>query len=183
MSASPKSRRLHLRPLAEADAGALRAAVDASREVLRRRLRWGGEAATVEGSRGFIAAAARDRRLGGREVYGVFEGRTGALAGVAALQGLLSAPGLAELSLWIRADRQGRGYGVEAGRLLAARAFRRAELQKVYARLDPGNRAARKVIQRCGFRYEGCLRHEKRLNGRWIDQECWGLLRSEWRSR
>ena len=79
--------------------------------------------------------------------------------------------------------RQNKGYGVEAGRLLIAHAFRRESLQKLYARLDPGNRGARKVLQRAGFRYEGCLRREKRLNGRWIDQECWGLLRSEWRKK
>ena len=181
MSGPPKSRRLQLRPLAEADAEALCAAVEVSREVLRRRLRWGGEPASVEASRAFIRDAARGR--GEREVFGVFEARTGALAGVAALQGLLAVPGLAELSLWVRADRQGRGYGLEAARLLAAHAFRRDGPQKLFARLDPSNRAARKVLQGAGFRYEGCLRHEKRLNGRWIDQECWGLLRSEWRNQ
>lgn len=38
----------------------------------------------------------------------------------------------------------------------------------------------RKVLQSLEFRYEGCLRQDLRLNGRWIDQECWGLLRAEW---
>jgi RimJ/RimL family protein N-acetyltransferase len=179
MSAPLQGRRLRLRPLAESDAEALCAAVEASREVLRRRLRWGGEAASVESSRGFVRAAARSR--GEREDFGVFEARGGALAGVASLQGMLVVPGLAEFSLWVRADRQGRGYGAEAGRLLAAHAFRRQGLHRLWARIDPANRAARKVLQGMGFRYEGCLRHEKRLNGRWVDQECWGLLRSEWR--
>lgn len=183
MSGPLQGRRLRLRPLEEADAEALFAAVEASREVLRRRLRWGGEAASAGSSRAFIRAAAEGRVRGEREDYGVFEARSGALAGVAALQGLLAVPGLAELSLWIRADRQGRGYGVEAGRILTAHAFRRDGAQKLWARLDPSNRAARKVLQSVGFRYEGCLRHEKRLSGRWIDQECWGLLRSEWRGQ
>ena len=183
MSHPLQGRRLLLKPLAEPDAEALFAAVDASREALRRRLRWVPAAVSAEHSRGFIRAAAEARRRGEREDFGVFEARSGALAGVASLQALLTVPGLAEFSLWIRCDRRDRGYGAEAGRLLAAHAFRRDDLQKLYARLDPANRPARKVLQRAGFRYEGCLRHEKRLNGRWIDQECWGLLRAEWRSK
>ncbi|MCX5797239.1 MAG: GNAT family protein [Elusimicrobia bacterium] len=183
MSPAPQGRRLLLRPLAEADAAALFAAVDSSREVLRRRLRWVPDAVSPEDSRGFILACGEARRRGERDDFGVFEARSGVLAGVASLQSLLAVPGLAEFSLWIRADRQERGYGAEAGRLLIEHAFRRDALQKLYARLDPANRGARKVLQRAGFRYEGCLRHEKRLNGRWIDQECWGLLRSEWRNK
>ena len=178
-----RGRRLLLKPLAETDAPALFAAVEVSREVLRRRLRWASGAVSAERSRGFIRAAAEARGRGEREEFGVFEARTGALAGVVSLQGLLAVPGLAELSLCIRADRQGRGCGTEAARLLAAHAFLSDDLQKLYARLDPANRAARKVLQRAGFRYEGCLRHEKRLNGLWIDQECWGLLRAEWRHK
>ncbi|MDD5627833.1 MAG: GNAT family protein, partial [Elusimicrobia bacterium] len=181
MSGPLRGRRLSLAPLAAEDAEALFAAVDSSRESLRRRLRWVPAAASAEDSRGFIRACGEARERGEREDFGVFEARSGLLAGVASLQGLQAGPGLAEVSLWIRADRQGRGYGVEAGRLLVEHAFRREGLQKVYARLDPANRAARKVLQRAGFRYEGCLRREKLLNGRWLDQECWGLLRNEWR--
>ena len=139
MSPTRQGRRLLLRPLAEADAPALFAAVDSSREVLRRRLRWVPAAVSPEDSRGFILACGEARRRGEREDFGVFEARSGALAGVASLQAILAVPGLAEFSLWIRSDRRDRGYGAEAGRLLAAHAFRRDELQKLYARLDPAN--------------------------------------------
>ena len=183
MSDPLRGRRLVMRPLSGGDAEALFAAVDSSREVLMRRLRWVSAVVSPEDSRGFIRACSEAKRRGEREDFGVFEECSGVLAGVASLQSRLAVPGLAEFSLWIRADRQDRGYGVEAGRILIAHAFRRDALQKLYIRLDPTNRGARKVIQRAGFRYEGCLRHEKRLNGRWIDQECWGLLRSEWRNK
>jgi ribosomal-protein-alanine N-acetyltransferase len=183
MSEPPRGRRLALRPFSAGDAEALFAAVDSSREVLGRRLRWVPAAVSAADSRDFIRACSEARRRGEREDFGVFEARSGVLAGAASLQSLLAVPGLAEFSLWIRADRQDRGYAFEAGRLLIAHAFRRDALQKLYARIDPGNRGARKVLQRAGFRYEGCLRREKRLHGRWIDQECWGLLRSECRDR
>jgi RimJ/RimL family protein N-acetyltransferase len=178
-----RGRRLVLRPLSSGDAEALFAAVDASREALRRRLRWVAGAVSSENSIGFIRECSTARGRGEREDFGVFEARSGDLAGMASLQSLLPVPGLAESSLWIRVDRQNKGYGVEAVRLLIGHAFRRDTLQKLYARIDPVNRGARKVFQRAGFRYEGCLRREKRVNSRWIDQECWGLLRSEWRSK
>ena len=71
------------------------------------------------------------------------------------------------------------GLAVEAGRRLLKTAFLKEGLQRVYARIEPSNRAARRILQKLGFSYEGCLRREKKLNGRWVDQECWGLLKSE----
>jgi RimJ/RimL family protein N-acetyltransferase len=100
---------------------------------------------------------------------------------VAALRWLGEDVQVAELCGWIASDRLGRGYASEAGRALAERAFKAMGVRRLFARIDPGNRAARQVFQKLGFRYEGCLRREKRLNGRWIDQECWGVLREEWR--
>ncbi len=183
MSDLLQGRRLVLRLLSEGDGEALFASVDSSREGLKRRLRWVRDVVSVEDSRSFIRACSEARCRGEREDFGVFEARSGVLVGVASLQSLLVVPGLAEFSLWIRADRQSRGYGLEAGRLLIARAFRHDALKKLYSRLHPTNRVARKMLQRAGFRYEGCLRRDKRLNGRWIDQECWGLLRSEWKRK
>ena len=71
------------------------------------------------------------------------------------LQRLLDAPGLAEACLWIRTDRRDKGLASEAGKLLVDHALRPDSFQKISARIDPANRAARKVLKRLGFRYEG----------------------------
>jgi RimJ/RimL family protein N-acetyltransferase len=170
-------RRLSLRSLTEADAAQLYSAVESSRALLRRRMAWAGQA-TLSSCRDFIRAGREATGRGHAEIFGLFESRSEALVGVASLRGLPGGP--AELSLWVRSDRQDRGYAGEAGRLLRDRAFQGSKLKKLYARIDPANRVARKILRKLGFRYEGCLRHEKLLNNRWIDQECWGLLRSEW---
>ena len=93
----------------------------------------------------------------------------------------MSADGRAQarLGIWIRSERQDKGYGVEATRLVVEHGFRKLGLHRLYARLEPSNRVFRRVLKKLGFRYEGCLRDDKRLNGRWIDQECWGLLKAE----
>ena len=176
-----RGRRLTLRTLTCGDAEEMFAAVASSRDLLKRRLRWVAAVASSEDCRAFVLSAAEAAGRGEREAFAVVESRSNALVGVAALHGMRAIPGLAELCFWIRADRQGRGYGAEAGRVLSGYAFRRDVLHKLYARIDPSNRIARKTLQNIGFRYEGCLRDEKRLNGRWIDQECWGMLRKEWK--
>lgn len=171
-----KGRRLELRPLGEAEAAQLYDAVASSAETLRRRLRWAGSVRSEEDCLAFIRRS-REAAAALEVSYGVFESRTRRLVGVCALR---ANGGPAELSGWIRSDRAGKGYGEEAGRIVAERAFRDGA-HKLYARIEPANRAARRVLQRMGFRYEGCLRRDRRLNGRWVDQECWGLLKGEWR--
>ncbi|MEK9146343.1 MAG: GNAT family protein [Elusimicrobiota bacterium] len=172
--ASLAGRRVRLRAFLQEDEEALGEAVEASREALRRRFSW---ASRDDGPAGFLARSAREIEAGESLVFGVFEPRSGRLAGVAALRGRESA----RLSAWVRPDRQNRGFGTEAGKLIIDHVFKNRELHRICARIDPSNRPARRVLKKLGFRYEGCLRSERRLNGRWIDQECWGLLRSEWK--
>lgn len=178
-------RRLVLRPLVEADAPALWEAVEASRESLKRRLGWAAGALDADAELGFIRAAAAAAAGGRGQTWGVFEaprgGGEGRVAGVAAVKAEGRDPLRLRLGLWVRTDRQDRGYGSEAARLAAEHAFKRLGARRLWARLDPSNRAFRKVLKRLDFRYEGCLRAHKRLNGRWVDQECWGLLRTEWK--
>ena len=170
-----------LRPLAEGDAPALLEAVLASKAQLRRRFRWVEAIGGVEDAAAFIRASDDAAKAGASFAYGAFEGKREKLVGVVALDPMMAAAQRAQLGLWIRADEQDKGYAVEAGRLAVDHAFRKLSLHRLSARIDPTNRAARKVLQRLGFRYEGCLRQDKRLNGRWIDQECWGQLKAEWK--
>lgn len=167
-------RRLLLRPLKASDAAALVDAVELSRGVLARRA--GLPAGDFDGP-GFVARCAGESRRGASVSWGIFERRTGALAGLAKLEGL---PEGALLGGWVRTDLQGRGYATEAARAALEGAFGALGLHRVRARIEPSNRAARKVLRRAGFRYEGRLRAEAKLNGRWVDQECWGVLRDEW---
>ena len=178
--ATLEGRRLRLRPLAAEDAAAVFEAVEASREQLRRRLRWVSLAAGVEDESRFIARSEAESQSGAVLVWGVFEAKSGGFAGVVSLDRAEAAE-RAGIGCWIRADRQERGYASEAGKLVLEHCFRKLGVHRVYARIDPANRAFRKVLKKLGFRYEGCLRDDKRLNGRWIDQECWGILNAEWK--
>src|SRR5687767_14376733 len=101
-----EGRRLVLRALRPGDAEALREAVESSREALRRRLRWAAE--RDPGPSAFIARCAERAKRGEGLIWGVFESRSGRLAGVVSLAGLGGSES-AEMSGWVRADRQDRG--------------------------------------------------------------------------
>ena len=177
-----EGRRLRLSPLFPADAEILHEAVEASRLVLKRRVRWIGAVQGAEDERAFIERSAAAAERGEAFVWGLYDSRTGRLAGVCSLDRMNEPErARARWGVWVRPDKQDKGCAFEAGRLVAEHAFRKLGLYRLYARLDPTNRAFRKVLKKLGFRYEGCMRGDKRLNGRWIDQECWGLLRTEWK--
>ena len=151
---------------------------------MRRRLCWVDEAKTVADEETFILAADEGRERGSSWICGVFDRQNGTLLGVAALVAMETAhASKAELGAWIRADQQDKGFGAEAVRALCEHAFQKLSLHRLYARIDPANRPSRKVLKRLHFHYEGTLREDKKLNGRWVQQECWGLLRSEWQKQ
>ena len=179
MTAKQKPKgRLALRPLGAADAAALLDAIEASREALKRRFRWPAAVISPEQCAEYVSRTIAREAEGKEIVRGAFSLKSGELIGVGALQRLDENPGVAELSLWVRDDRTGKGYAKDLGQALIELAFK-GRVHRLYVRLDPANRNARQVIKRLGFKYEGLLRREKKLNGRWIDQECWGRLKED----
>lgn len=176
-----RGRRLLLRPLTEQDAARLFSAVDQSRTSLKRRLEWAGGVSGEQDSLKFIQEAEKEYREGRAHVFGIFEKKGGTIAGVVSLMNIHFGYSKAELGIWIREDLQGRGYAAEAAKILCDYGFHQAHLHRIYARIEPTNRPSRKVLKKVGFHYEGCLRDEKKLNRHWINQECWGLLKSEWK--
>ncbi|MBI5625412.1 MAG: GNAT family N-acetyltransferase [Elusimicrobia bacterium] len=174
-----KAGSMSLRCLTEHDSPALWDAISASRPLLRRRMRWVDAVQSIDDCSAFIARTQPAPEMTEFAV-GVFEGR-GRLSGVGALQHPAEDGQVAEFSLWIRVERRRRGKGFAAAKALINHFFRKAGVRRLYARLEPANPEARGLLRKLGFKYEGRLRREKRLNGRWVDQECWGLLRQEWK--
>ena len=174
-----EARRVYLRALKEEDASPLYEAVEASRDSLKRRMRWINGIAGEKDTRDFIIAGSKDDTM---KVWGIFEHKEDRLVGVASFKGMEDDKrSQARIGFWIVIDRQDKGLGSEVGRLMVEYGFKKLDRHRLCARIDPSNRSFRKVLKKIGFHYEGCLRSDQRLNGRWIDQECWGLLKSEWK--
>jgi RimJ/RimL family protein N-acetyltransferase len=60
-----------------------------------------------------------------------------------------------ELGYRLRRAAWGHGYATEGARALVQHGFTRAGAERVSARTLAGNRASRKVMEKCGLRYAG----------------------------
>ena len=74
----------------------------------------------------------------------------------------------------------GRGLMTEAVDALIKNTFSGTDVDLLSAYCYPFNSRSRRVLEKCGFRYDGCLRGaEKRYDGCLLDCECFSLLRGE----
>lgn len=87
----------------------------------------------------------------------------------------------AEISILIgRRDYWGRGYGSEAVELLTAHAFESLNLRLVHA--GTINPSFRGIVEKLGWRQEGCLRERVFAEGAYHDQTLHALSREEFRA-
>jgi len=84
------------------------------------------------------------------------------------------------LGYWLSEQFEGHGYMTEACRALINYAFYERQLNRIEAKVPPGNRKSCALAERLGFQKEGCLRAAERLNGQFIDLAVFGLLKKDW---
>ena len=73
----------------------------------------------------------------------------------------------------------GRGYMVDAVRLVADYAFNTLRLHRIEAACIPGNDRSVRVLEKAGFGREGLLRSYLRINGDWQDHYLYALIASD----
>jgi len=77
------------------------------------------------------------------------------------------------------ADFCGRGLMTEAIRFSSERLFRDYKMHRIEAAVMPINSASKRVLEKCGFRYEGYSSKYLRIRGNWEDHERYALLAAE----
>jgi len=75
---------------------------------------------------------------------------------------------------------QSRGYGTEVTRLMVRYGFEELNLNRMALTVFSHNGRAIRAYRRAGFVQEGCLRQAMFRNGRYHDELCFSILRSEW---
>ena len=73
-----------------------------------------------------------------------------------------------------------RGVGTEAVRTLLRFLFEVKGVHRVTIDPEIDNARASRAYEKAGFRLEGVLRHNDRLEGRWIDTHFMSILEDEW---
>lgn len=87
----------------------------------------------------------------------------------------------AEIEYCIGTSFQGNGYATEATRAVTAYGFREMGLHKVQICHNARNPRSKRVIEKCGFTYEGTLRDFFYMDGEYVDRLYYSVLASEFR--
>jgi len=88
----------------------------------------------------------------------------------------------AEIEYCIGADFQCKGYATEATKAVIAYGFNNINLHKVQICTKTINYPSKRVIEKCGFTYEGTLRDYFYMNGKYKGRLYFSILREEYES-
>ena len=89
----------------------------------------------------------------------------------------------AEIEYCIGAEFQCKGYATEATQTVIAFGFDKINLHKVQICTKTINIPSRRVIEKCGFTYEGTLRDYFYMNGEYVGRHYFSILREEYESQ
>jgi [ribosomal protein S5]-alanine N-acetyltransferase len=113
--------------------------------------------------------------------FGIFLAETDELVGRVQLSGITRGPFQnAHVGYFVAERHNGRGYATEAVRQAVDAAFRALDLHRVQAAVIPRNTASIRVLEKVGFREEGCARRYLRIAGAWEDHKLYAVTREEW---
>jgi ribosomal-protein-alanine N-acetyltransferase len=85
----------------------------------------------------------------------------------------------AEVGYQLARAHWGRGYATEAVRAIVAHGFVALGLRRIWARVNPGNTASCRVVEKAGLRREGLLRRCEYAAGEWRDLYLYAALADE----
>jgi diamine N-acetyltransferase len=107
--------------------------------------------------------------------YSVFDGEQ--YVGQCSLNAIYWPARNGRLFIVIRREAQGRGYGPAAIRALLDVAWKQLDLHKVWLIVRRDNRAAQAMYLQIGFDFEGVLKDEYHVAGRYHDMVRMAILR------
>lgn len=85
-----------------------------------------------------------------------------------------------EIEYCIGSDFRRKGYATEAAKAVIAYGFEKISLHKVQICTKTINAASKRVIEKCGFTYEGTLRDYFYTNGEYVGRLYFSMLREEY---
>lgn len=116
--------------------------------------------------------------------YGMFESATGELVLIGGIGlSLYEQHRRAELGYWVGLPYWGKGYATEAAREMVRHGFEDLKLNRIVAGVFGGNQASVRVLEKAGFKHEGTLRQHFIKVDKFVDDELFAILASEWKAQ
>jgi RimJ/RimL family protein N-acetyltransferase len=129
-----------------------------------------------------IERAARDRTTGQAFTYAITTGTARPPVGLIQVRRMDPAFESAEWECTLAPSARGTGIFLEAVRLVGSFAFGQVGVRRLEARVLLQNGRANTALRKLGAVEEGVLRRSARLNGEYVDQVLWSLLKEDWGS-
>ncbi len=85
----------------------------------------------------------------------------------------------ASLGYWMGQPYAGRGHMTAAVKAVAPFSFGALGLHRLDAACIPSNKASSRLLEKCGFKYEGLAREFLCINGQWQDHLLYARLRDD----
>lgn len=110
--------------------------------------------------------------------YYIFDkNRPDIIIGTVALRNIVKGSFLsATIGYKLLPEYTGKGLCTEAVKCISDRAVRDGGLHRIVAYVRPDNVPSIKVLERCGYEYEGIARDYVKLNGRWQDHAIYARI-------
>lgn len=86
----------------------------------------------------------------------------------------------AEIEYCIGSEFQCRGYATEATKAIIRYGFEKINLHKIQICTKDINKPSKRVIEKCGFTYEGTLRDYFYMNGKYVGRLYFSMLKNEY---
>lgn len=153
------ARCLELRPWAFGDVDALMAAVTKSLPELKAFMPWAHQPMTRDGEYALVARFQADYHAGREYVLGMFSEAGEVLGGVGLHPRVALNPLALEVGYWCHSEHAGKGWTTLAVRMLVVLAFDRFGCDRLQVTYDEENAASRRVVEKCGFPFEGVVRN------------------------
>jgi RimJ/RimL family protein N-acetyltransferase len=115
----------------------------------------------------------------GKCVYAITKSENGEFLGCCALEPHADGDTL-EIGYWLGQPYWNRGYATEAAHALIDLAFRSQQIAQIDARCRVTNVASRRVIQKCGFQFQGSGMAGNLAMGGMVPVEWYRLDRKTW---
>jgi [ribosomal protein S5]-alanine N-acetyltransferase len=135
---------------------------------------------SVEDSAEFINWAMAQYMMGQVAPWGIEYRAEGKLIGSVGYHDWNTVHARAEIGYSLGRAYWNRGIMTEALRAVVAFGFRIMHLNRIEARCIPENTASARVMEKCGMVYEGTLREQNFVKGRFDDMQMYSILKREW---
>lgn len=117
----------------------------------------------------------------GKCVYAITRGDNGAFLGCCGLEPQEDR-NTVEIGYWLGEPHWNQGFATEAAHVLIDKAFRTRDIDQIDARGRVTNVASRRVIQKCGFQFQGSGMFGSLAMGSMVPVEWFRLDRKTWMS-